>query len=208
MFEKHEFSPLELLIPHDDTPPSLNLITLGLMITHQHQFVNLSQRNSLRLFPACCLGKGKLRREIRFIIRKGILNTWMHNKNCNRQAPTMYALEIVPCRSSVTSINPSQSHSPSSWITSNLILIIYKSKQTNLVLAEADGEVMTPHQLSHIKFLAFHLLKFAPIGQESIEQLPTAPLEVNPIHQFWPPVSPDSPAFYVVEIVDLNFISN
>ena len=166
---------------------------------YQEQLVNLSQRNSLRLFPASCLGKGKLGREISWVFRKRILNTLMHNKNCNRQALTMYALEIVPCRSSVTSINPSQSHSPSSWITSNLILIIYKSKQTNLVLAEADGEVMTPHQLSHINFLAFHLIKFAPPGQESIEELPSAPLEVNPIHQFWPPASPDSPAFYVVE---------
>ena len=137
----------------------------------------------------------------------------MHNKNCNRQALTMYALEIVPRSSSVTSINPSQSHSPSSWITSNLILIIYKSKQTNLVLAEADGEVMTPHQLSHINFLAFHLiksaqicsnlLKSAPLGQESIEDLPKVPLEVSSIHQFWPPVSPDSPAFHVVESVNI-----
>ena len=154
---------MELLIPHDDTPPSLNLITLGLMITHQHQFVNLSLRNLLRLFPACCLGKGKLGREISFVLRKRILNTSMHNKYCNHPALTMYALEIIPRSSSVTSINPSQSHSPSSWITSNLILIIYKSKQTNLVLAEADGEVMTPHQLSHINFLAFHLIKFAQI---------------------------------------------
>ena len=87
----------------------------------------------------------------------------------------MYALEIVPFSSLVTSINPSQSHS-SSWITSTHYLSQFmtsvslknhpfchnfhsKYSPTNLILAEADGESMTPHKLSYINFLVFHLLR-------------------------------------------------
>ena len=74
---------------------------------------------------------------------------------------TMYAFVIVPPMSLVTSIKPSQSQS-SSWKTISLQRDSYYhslSVQTNIVLAQADGESLAPDKLPDIDFLAFHLLE-------------------------------------------------